>query len=89
MNIFSKRPAVPADPARINRRTLVAGAGVAGAAAVAARALQSAGAEAPTQGPRKVAADARRGLPGHAARAALLRDHEGLMKRRTAGRKGN
>jgi hypothetical protein len=56
MKLFSKRPTTPADPARVDRRTLVVGAGVAGAAAVAARALQSAGADAPAQASGTVAA---------------------------------
>jgi hypothetical protein len=56
MKLFSKRPATPADSGRVDRRTLVVGAGVAGAAAVGARALSSAGVEAPAHAPGAVAA---------------------------------
>ena len=55
MKLFSKRTTKPADAGRPDRRTVVVGAGVAGAAAVAAHALHRAGVEAPADAPAPVA----------------------------------
>ena len=55
MKLFSKRPKTPLDAGRLDRRTVVVGAGVAGAAALAAHTLGRAGIDAPAEAPASVA----------------------------------
>ena len=82
MKLFfqARRPPSGASPLAVDRRTLVVGAGVAGrppsplAPALAGAAAPCARAAAQWLRPQ------RRRLPGHAARAALLRDHQGLTR---------
>lgn len=56
MKLFSKRSNSAADSGRLDRRTLVVGAGVAGAAGVAAYALRRGVAEVPADAAAPVAA---------------------------------
>jgi len=55
MKLFSKRQTTPADAGRLDRRAVVVGAGVAGAAAVAAHSLHRAGVDAPARPSASVA----------------------------------